>query len=94
MIMFMIEQAPSSGVFGLDRAPAFPSLSRRYLHWLLKRMNGSRRIRPIIASQNSGVKQGHPSAMVLLCFAVIPLSGGALLYYAPLILTSLLIAMT
>ena len=35
---FMIENLPNAGIIALDMAAAFPSMSRRYLFWVLKRM--------------------------------------------------------
>ena len=46
-IQFMITHALLSGIFALGQAAAFPSISRAYIYWVLKRMHFPRRIRRI-----------------------------------------------
>ena len=35
VIDYIVRNVPNSGIFALDIASAFPSLSRRYLFWVL-----------------------------------------------------------
>jgi len=36
IIDYIVRNVPNSGILALDIASAFPSLSRKYLHWVLK----------------------------------------------------------
>jgi hypothetical protein len=39
IIDFIIRNVPNSGIFALDIASAFPTLSRKFLFWVLRNMN-------------------------------------------------------
>jgi len=58
---FVSRRLPSSGVFALDIAAAFPSLSRKYLFWVLKKMCVPRRLLNII-------RQLHRVSSAYICF--------------------------
>ena len=61
IIEFILHAIPHAGIFALDIASAFPSLSRKYLFWILKRMAIPKRLRRIIKSL-------HRSSKGLICF--------------------------
>ena len=48
IVEFVISNYPSSGVFACDIASAFPSLSRKYLFWVLRAMGIPRKLYRII----------------------------------------------
>ena len=56
VIDFIVRNVPHSGIFALDIASAFPSLSRRYLFWVLKNMNLPKRFRRLIGSLHARSK--------------------------------------
>ena len=57
-LQFMITNQLLSGIFALDQAAAFPSISRAFIHWVLKRMRIPRRIRKLIKALYLGGKSG------------------------------------
>ena len=61
IIDYMVRNVPNSGIFALDIASAFPSLSRKYLFWFLKRLGLPKRFRRIIWSL-------HRASKGIICF--------------------------
>ena len=57
-IQFVLTNQLLSGIFALDQAAAFPSISRRYIHWVLKVMCVPRRIRRLFRALYTGGKNG------------------------------------
>ena len=58
---FIARRLPHSGIFALDIAAAFPSLSRRYLLWVLRRMRIPARLYNLI-------RQLHEDSLAFICF--------------------------
>ena len=50
VIDYIVRNVPNSGIFALDIASAFPSLSRTYLFWVLKHMHLPKAFRRLIES--------------------------------------------
>jgi len=61
IIDYIVRNVPNSGIFALDIASAFPSLSRKYLFWVLKQLGLPKRFRRLIRSL-------HRSSKGIICF--------------------------
>ena len=61
VIDFIVRNVPNSGIFALDIASAFPSLSRKYLFWVLRQMN-------LHVSFRRLVKNLHRTSNGVVCF--------------------------
>ena len=57
-LQFMITNQLLSGIFALDQAAAFPSISRAFILWVLKCMRIPRRIRKLIKALYNGGSNG------------------------------------
>ena len=60
IVEFVVCSFPNSGIFACDIASAFPSLSRRYLLWILKSMRVPRKLYMII-------KNLHVASFAFVC---------------------------
>ena len=61
IIDYIVRNVPNSGIFALDIASAFPSLSRKYLFWVLKNIGLPKPFRRLIASL-------HKTSKGIICF--------------------------
>ena len=61
IIDFIICNVPNSGIFALDIASAFPTLSRKFLSWVLRNMNIPSNLRRLIKSL-------HKASSAFVCF--------------------------
>ena len=57
-MQFMITNQLLSGIFALDQAAAFPSISRKFIHWIMKKMGVPKRIRTLLKALYTGGKNG------------------------------------
>ena len=53
-VKYLINNSLGAGIIALDQAAAFPSIARRYIFWVLKRMRIPKRFRRAICSLYTG----------------------------------------
>ena len=71
---YIVRNLPNSGIFALDIASAFPSLSRKYLFWVLRQMNLCKPFRRLV--MNLHRKSKGTICFRNLLFAALTISTG------------------